>query len=619
MTRAQSDLNGDLAHQQPRQNGLLSFAVGLALVLWLPIGLLGAPLDTPDGLIHLGWAASWAQQIRGGWWWPLWSDLNWAGAGSAALQLYPPLFRLMAGIPIALGIPPARALELALLLLLILNNLGAACLARLWLRPGRWPWVLVALAALNPYLFVNVTIRGAWPEAMGQLLLWWLALGWLGLERRRRWGLPVATLALAGILLSNWNSAQLSLLAWGLGLAVLIRPHPNWRAMRRWCLVPVGAIAITAAFWGPALAAMGQVRPPIPNYLFTYEFLFAHHPGRIVLADLLWIQAALILVLVLVRWLGWGWRGLAWDGAGDLGSTEDTSYGSHGNQEGAYLASWGLLLACFGIWMMLPISEPIYQLLVPLQRIQFPWRWLGPTWFGALLWLSSPGALPVGTDQPRSVLRRGAWLGAITLAAVLWVDSLSRFRENILGHHPSELERRSLNRLLACDPLVPCPAGVNALPPTGELSKRFVALGDGRIALTGVPDYSPAGIPESSWVRRMQTFWVPAWPQQTWVAFLGEGAPEKAGQGSRPGSADLVDHGPTQRLIRVEAPTPGRLRVMQWAYPAWTVQKRRVGAISWETPLPFSGPNQARDQEGWISVPLDAGSWEVALTYGSRR
>lgn len=615
MTPAQSDLNGDLTHQKPRQNGLLSFAVGLALLLWLPIGLLGAPLDTPDGLIHLGWAAAWAQQIRGGWWWPLWSDLNWAGAGSAALQLYPPLFRLMAGIPIALGIPPARALELALLVLLLLNNLGAACLARLWLRPGRWPWVLVALAALNPYLFVNVTIRGAWPEAMGQLLLWWLALGWLGLERRRRWGLPVATLALAGILLSNWNSAQLSLLAWGLGLAVLIRPHPNWVAMRRWCLVPVGAIAITAAFWGPALAAMGQVRPPIPNYLFTYEFLFARHPGRIVLADLLWIQAATILVLGLARWLGWGWRGLAWAGAGDLNTEEADNIGSAGNPEGAPLARWGLLLACFGILMMLPISEPIYQVLVPLQRIQFPWRWLGPTWFGALLWLSSPGALPLGTDQPRSVLRRGAWLGAITLAAVLWVDSLSRFRENILGHHPSELERRSLNRLLACDPLVPCPDGVNALPPTGELSKRFVALGDGRIALTGVPDYSPAGIPESSWVRRMQTFWVPAWPQQTWVAFSGEGEDQEMG----PGSAELVQHGPTQRLIRVEAPTSGRLRVMQWAYPAWTVQKRRVGATSWEAPLPFSGTNQARDQEGWISVPLDAGTWEVALTYGSRR
>jgi hypothetical protein len=69
--------------------GLIGYALALALVVWLPIGLLGVPLDTPDGLIHLGWAAAWAQQIQGGWWWPLWSDLNWAGAGSAALQLYP--------------------------------------------------------------------------------------------------------------------------------------------------------------------------------------------------------------------------------------------------------------------------------------------------------------------------------------------------------------------------------------------------------------------------------------------------------------------------------------------------------------------------------------------------
>jgi len=59
--------------------------------------------------------------------------------------------------------------------------------------------------------------------------------------------------------------------------------------------------------------------------------------------------------------------------------------------------------------------------------------------------------------------------------------------------------------------------------------------------------------------------------------------------------------------------------VMQWAYPAWTVQKRRVGAISWEYPLPVSGPNQARDGDGWISVPLEAGAWEVALTYEGRR
>jgi hypothetical protein len=172
----------------------------------------------------------------------------------------------------------------------------------------------VTLAGLNPYFFVNVYIRGAWPEATGQLLLWWLALGWLGLERHRRWGLPIATLALAGILLSNWNSAQLSLLAWALGLAVLVGPTPPWRSLGRWCLVPAGAVAITAPFWWPALAAVGQVRPPIPSYLFKDEFLFANHPGRITTADILWIQAATILVLLLVRWLGWGWAGWSWAG-----------------------------------------------------------------------------------------------------------------------------------------------------------------------------------------------------------------------------------------------------------------------------------------------------------------
>jgi hypothetical protein len=266
-----------------------------------------------------------------------------------------------------------------------------------------------------------------------------------------------------------------------------------------------------------------------------------------------------------------------------------------------------LLLMLMGLLLMLPVGEPMYGLLPPLQRIQFPWRWLGPTWFGALLWLTSAGTMTSpaafqGLDQ--SGLRRGALLAAIALAAVLWVDSLSRFRTNLVGHHPSAQERQALNRLLTCDPLVPCPDGVNVLPPTGELSKRFVALGDGRVALTGVPDYSPAGIPERSWVRRLQTFWIPAWPQETWARFTGEGV------------ARLMSHGPTHRLVLVEAKTSGRLRLMQWAYPAWTIQIRREGTERWGTPMAFTGPRQAQDQDGWVSVPLEPGVWEVGLTYG---
>ena len=50
---------------------LLPLAAGaLALLVWLPLGLAGVPLDTPDGFLHLGWAAGWARQVAGGWWWP---------------------------------------------------------------------------------------------------------------------------------------------------------------------------------------------------------------------------------------------------------------------------------------------------------------------------------------------------------------------------------------------------------------------------------------------------------------------------------------------------------------------------------------------------------------------
>ena len=90
MTATQLEGGRDSRQQGPWKHALLAFSLGLALLLWLPMGLFGVPIDTPDGFLHLGWAAGWAQQIRGGWWWPLWSDLNWAGAGSAALAIYPP-------------------------------------------------------------------------------------------------------------------------------------------------------------------------------------------------------------------------------------------------------------------------------------------------------------------------------------------------------------------------------------------------------------------------------------------------------------------------------------------------------------------------------------------------
>ena len=558
-----------------RRWSLIGAAVALALLVWLPLGMAGLPLDTPDGFLHLGWSVAWVRQLQAGWLWPTWSDVPWAGAGSFALLIYPPLFRVISGLPMLIGVPADQAIAGGLLVILLVNAIGAAALAQTWLRPGGWRWLLLLSAALNPYLWVNLYVRGAWPEALAQALLWWLTLGLLGLERGRRWGVALSTAALAGVILSNWNGALLTGLIWLLAGLGLMR-QGRWRG---WLWSGGLALGITAPFWGPALLALGSVRPPMPAGLFTTEFFFGGGGGPRTFADLVWVQGLAIAALLLLRGVGWGW---SWRRRG-----------------GGLLGPWGLALAVGGLALMLPPAQPIYDLLTPLQRIQFPWRWLAPVWLGALLWLCSPGAM-----APRPAQRR--WAIALLGAAAtgLWTDSLGRFAANWVGHAPSRQERLALRQLLTCDPLVPCPSGVRALPRQGELSKRFLTLPDGRVALSGVPDYSPAGVPPSSWNPRLAIFWVPQWPQRRWAEFQGVG------------QVQLISHGPQQRLLGVQAQGPGRLRILQWAHPHWRVRVRpdQPGA-AWEPPLAEGG----RDAQGWISVPLEPGRWQVALDYGPGR
>jgi hypothetical protein len=166
-----------------------------------------------------------------------------------------------------------------------------------------------------------------------------------------------------------------------------------------------------------------------------------------------------------------------------------------------------------------------------------------------------------------------------------------------VGHAPTPKERQSLRQLLACDPLQACPKGIAALPAHGELAKRFAALPDGRIVLTGVPDYSPAGVPERSWIRRLQTFWIPNWPQTGWAQFRGVG------------EVELIERSSHRRLLRVEAHSTGILRLMQWASPLWTVRVRPQHEASWGEPLPVG----ASDADGWVQVPLQPGLWLVEL------
>ena len=553
------------------RRALFLAAVGLALVSWLPLGIAGVPLDTPDGFLHLGWAVAWAKAVQGGWLWPTWSDLPWAGAGSHALLIYPPLFRLLVGIPVVVGVPPDRALASGLLVVTLVNAVGGAVLAQHWLSQGRWRWALLLGAVLNPYFLVNLYVRGAWPEALAQGLLWWLTLGLLGLKQETRWGIALSSAALAGVILSNWNASLLTALIWMMAAGVVLRGPRQWLS---WLWSGVLAVAVTSPFWIPALLALPTVRPPIPEGLLPGEYFGSGQAGQFSFGRLIWIQAVVIGSILISRWLGWG-------------RSVDP------------LGRWGMVVAASGLVLMLPVSAPVYELVSPLQRIQFPWRWLSPTWMGALLWWASVGVQPNARLTP-SRWRRLALLLTVLAGVGAWFDALWRFRTNLVGHAPSREEVQANRKLLACDPLIPCPTGVKALPKTGELSKRFTATGDGRIALTGVPDYSTAEVPESSWNKRMAIFWVPKWPQEGWSFFTGSG------------TVEMTFKSPTERRLLVDAKTAGNLRLMQWSDPRWLVLVKRANGSEGWVRKPFKATS---DRQGWIMIPLHKGTWELALRY----
>jgi len=553
------------------RRALLLAAVGLALLCWLPLGVAGVPLDTPDGFLHLGWAVAWAKAVQGGWLWPTWSDLPWAGAGSHALLIYPPLFRLLVGIPLVAGIPPDHALASGLFVVTLINAVGAAVLAQRWLRHWGWRWALLLGAVLNPYFLVNLYVRGAWPEALAQGLLWWLTLGLLGLKEERRWGIALSSAALAGVILSNWNASLLTALIWLMAAGVVLWGSRQWRS---WLWSGLLALAVTSPFWLPAFLALPTVRPPAPEGLLPGEFFGSGQVGQFSFGRLIWIQAMVISSILISRWLGWG----------------------HSVDP---IGRWGLMVAGSGLVLMLPVSAPVYELLSPLERIQFPWRWLSPTWMGALLWWASVGIQPNARLSP-TTWRRVALLLTALAAVGAWFDSLWRFRTNLVGHAPSRMEIQANRKLLACDPLVPCPTGVEALPRSGELSKRFATTEDGRIALSGVPDYTSKTIPESSWNERLAIFWLPNWPQRSWSSFSGSG------------SIEMILKSPTERRLRVSAKTAGNLKLMQWASPSWSVLLKPVDRSKAWISVPYE---RTQDREGWTKVPLPKGTWDVALRY----
>lgn len=543
-------------------------ALQCGLLAWL-----GLPL-THDGFWHLGWVEGFNHAVQAGWWYPRWYAEAFGGAGSPSFVFYPPLLRLLS-LPFGLVTEvPGLLLRGALAALLLLNLLGAWALVRRLALPAGRAALLLALAALNPYLLINVWLRGAWPEALAMVCLWPIAAGLLGLLRDESGAGWRVLLGVAGLLLAHAPTALLFAYA-AVVVGLVLLAAGAGRVLPPLALAALGGAGLAALHWLPAVFDQSAI------VMATGVDLV---PRRWPLLD--------ADAQPFSRGLGWIWLWLA--AVAGFAALRLRALPLPDRR----LALALLALLLFALLLMLPPSALAYAHLPWLGRIQFPWRWLAPASVAGigLLELVAQAAGARG-------LRAGTILLAVLgpLAAVPLLHGL---------HFDREAQAR-LDALFACERAA---ADCRRFAADGERSDRA-----GELIFAGqhVGHYGP-------WLTRDGRVW-----RSEVLDYLPRSAARPAADLSEQGRLLVAPFRPGASGLRIEPPDAGRVLTQQRApqdwrlslqldapatvelevlrYPAWSLEVAAEDAA-----LQPAVPDSA---SAFHRVALPAGQWRLRLHY----
>ncbi len=437
-----------------RLRPLLPFGILLGLAL-LAVGPLAAPTLTcsDDGAFHLYRAVQLGALLEAGHFFPRWAPHMAQGYGFPFFNFYAPLSSYAVVGLHWLGLEYPAALKLAFALAIW----GAGCAAYVLAR-RRWGERagLAAGAAylFAPYLAYDALFRGnlaettafVWPP----LVLWGLHYAadrsWSGASQRpgRAWLLPAVFYA-ALILTHNIFALIVSPLLAAYGLLLAWQRRSTLVLFRSGLALLLG-IGLTAYFWLPALAERGLVHSerllvaPIftwyTNFITPAELLAPPRvedplllnpspPRTLGLVPVLLGLPALALAL-------WAARRRRAEFAHALALARQgrwsflrgpSPYDPEHSPLSTGLRELGLFaVALLGYSLMtLPVSEPVWRLLPPLELVQFPWRLLGPAALcAAVLAGASVAALERRLPRPAAYAPAAVFIVTLVAANLSW-------------------------------------------------------------------------------------------------------------------------------------------------------------------------------------------------------
>lgn len=514
---------------------------------------------------------------------PHWAPSPNYGAGEPRFVFYPPLTWMLGA---ALGLVLPWHLVPIALTFLTLAGTGLATRALALEALDDAPATLAGCAALfSVYALFDVYERAAFPESAGGF---WLPLLLLFLLRDRH---PSASLirrafdgstallaiALAGSWLSNLPIGVMAgyLLA---GVALLwALVNKTWAPVLRAAVAGALGFGLSALYLLPAAWERSWVdfrhASQDPGARIEESWLFGHNANPVlalhdqVLRQASWI--AVTMIAVAIAGLMVSWRRGALPVPKDSGSPK-----------------WWIPLAAIPIvvlFLLTPISRPIWLLLPELRFLQFPWRWLGAVeapmaiFFVSAIWSSG---------------RRGRTAAvAVCIAAFLGATVFAGTRF-FLVCYPED----TVASMLADYRVSPGFEGLNEYEPPGS---------DNSMIATGLPDACLVTDPTVVLGKPD-----PDDPDSnpTWSAEQGSCQATFA-------SVNLIKSDPERRRIHASISHPGYLVLRLVSFPAWRIRlngqlvtdlsKREDGLVVVSVP---QGPvTLAAD---WATTPdVVAGRW----------
>ena len=351
-----------------------AIALGLlllwGLVLGFPLLSKGFPVLGHDFWAHTTWGGHFAQQFWSGEIYPRWLINHNEGLGSPTFFFYPPLpFWLTAWLSPFFPdeSAPVSALAWVATAMLVLSG----WFTYLWLResvPARAAVLAAAIYQVAPYhLVINLYQRAAFAE--------FCAMTWFPLilfaahrvsQRRERYFL---LLALATAFLSLTH--LLSLLIFGpivpAYAALLAAPGRKLRASAATALAMGLGLGLSGAYLIPAVTLQPNVSMHVlwqgwghyQQYLYDWKLVLAADQHVFLLLLLLSLVSNIVVATLLYL-------------LACLAGTS-TSAAQPIEARAQPIHFWMLLVLAVGFMLTKP-SDFLWQILTPLQRIQFPWR-----------------------------------------------------------------------------------------------------------------------------------------------------------------------------------------------------------------------------------------------------